>query len=611
MSLFHVNPLSSISGADATTLGEVLIQNAKRSLKTKDVVHEANCAVLRAVKQLPTVLSSDEVIAVLKKGAPQGHGAAAPHFATEVKEIDVLIATLEEGKKAQVVDFYKKITAEATQKPVATEPGVTLIPQAILTAKELLGQVIFLLDKDAEKMVGILSGIQSDEKIVENDKFGAMKAKVAEQFGIAILAKQETIKQVGAEEKKRQIIEENDFLAAELAKEVATLLITSRGFFNVAISDAVTKKLLPETAKQKPFEKEIERVLDLFKNDQSLQKTIKATVKPTSEAVAFIIRASLGLPSTADVTDVHAKRAHLAAHLAKIDHQDDFASKLADQIKTIRPERFAGDLTRLFSEGTLVSTIQGEQVTIEINLSDICDGLHTKIDTDPAGALTKLSSYFSRAKTPLIWDSISIKAACLAMGIPEENHAQAVKDALGRLNVAHAKQFSITPDALIKELSTVLEKDQEGAYTLGCLGFASRSTNLLLRAWEVCIQDLAEESADTAMRSRVLRAVESTLFNKFTGGIDQGAAVKQARERFLGTFHGDLVFEEADNLLKLEGITTQEQFVALVKKHVTSSLDEAKLKLTAVDAPAIEAVKAKVTTFVDSKEFIKKVLRAF
>src|ERR1700730_10193502 len=105
MSSFNVNPLSSNRGADATTLGEALIRDAKRSLKTTDVVYEANCAALRAVKKLPTVPSGDEVIAALKKGTPEAQGAQGPYFATEVKEITALIGSQEAEKKALVVDF--------------------------------------------------------------------------------------------------------------------------------------------------------------------------------------------------------------------------------------------------------------------------------------------------------------------------------------------------------------------------------------------------------------------------------------------------------------------------------------------------------------------------
>jgi hypothetical protein len=632
MSAPSLNPLS-FSRSDAVnqlSLREQLVQDAKRSLQTVDAVQEANIAKLRAENKLIAVVPGvdyiadkairEEVAAIIKSAPFLGPQIKVtgkePHFTESQKAVASLVQELDDAKKAAITDFCKNVALEATTAVEKTaEPQVTLTPQAILNAKTVIGQVIFLLDQGTERTEEVAKAIlerQSDEKIAEDVKLASMKSAIQEQFASAMEAKRDAIKLAKEDEVKFGFIQEDAFLSAQLPKEIADLLITSKGFFNVAISDTVTSALLPETAKQKPYQKEIERVLDLCKNNPTMRQAINAAVAPNSPAARAVVSATLGLPATMEVTDVHAKKALLAAQLTKIHAEDGFEAAVADQIKTIRPDRFAHDVAALFNAGKLVRTLQGQEQEFSIDLDSLSNDLDTPFETNRTGAFTKLGGWIAHA--PRVWEMPSIKSACVAMGIPEENHKKAVEDAILRIADADKKpkKFTITARTLIEELSTEFkEESQNGVCTLGALGYSSRGNNLLLKAWEQTIADLSNQHAEMTMRSRILRSVESTLRNKFTAGLEKNSLLQPAFDTFLGKLHGDLKLISDDETYTLEGISTPEQFRKLVNSHVASSLDATALHAPAAAAPGIEAVKEKVSAFVDSKAFLQRMLQRF
>jgi len=155
------------------------------------------------------------------------------------------------------------------------------------------------------------------------------------------------------------------------------------------------------------------RLLRKLRDDEALRNKLESIGAPDSQdgPSARMIRSSLGLGSDVEVTAAHARQAALAgllSHTRQGGAGSCFATSVAVQIQTMRPDLFLDDMKELLEKGTLTRTISGRVVSMPMSTEQLEGGV-TKELTVP------------RQERALEKDP-GVSAALLALGIPVDEH---------------------------------------------------------------------------------------------------------------------------------------------------------------------------------------------
>ncbi|MBQ0941795.1 hypothetical protein KAK07_00465 [Ideonella sp. 4Y16] len=255
-----------------------------------------------------------------------------------------------------------------------------------------------------------------------------------------------------------------------------------------------------------PPSKHTRRMLERLRDEPELREALMAIRAPAPESPASdMIRATLGLPNDAVLTDAHARRAATAALLSQLRQSDAgscFATSVAIGAQTRNPARFLQDLQSLFSSGKITRTLNGKPVEARLNLD------MSTTDLEKVQPVRREASGLD--KTP------AFMAVLHALGLPPKEHAGAIDRALAEL-LGGADQGDLAPQTII----ATLVKQQKAARQLGDedakkldnaarTAFQGQQDNRLLRAWEYTVASLVEDDSRSQSRTQTLRATASS-----------------------------------------------------------------------------------------------------
>ncbi len=155
------------------------------------------------------------------------------------------------------------------------------------------------------------------------------------------------------------------------------------------------------------------RLLGKLRDDEALRNKLEAIGAPETQdgPSARLIRSSLGLGSDVEVTAAHARQAALAGLLSQTRQGGAgscFATSVAVQVQTLRPDLFLDDMKELLEKGTLTRTIAGDVVSMPMSTEQIEKGMTKELTV-------------ARQDRALETDP-GVSAALLALGIPVEEH---------------------------------------------------------------------------------------------------------------------------------------------------------------------------------------------
>lgn len=162
-------------------------------------------------------------------------------------------------------------------------------------------------------------------------------------------------------------------------RRLANLLINSHGdlqvdFLPKVISyiQAYAYSLGPDRQSDAKRHERILRVLQLLQSNKELVRLLKSISKPVSHPLAEkIIRDTLQLPERTSITDVHARKAALAALLCYLRQSvgSCFATAPAILIHNEQPEQFLRDISDLLNTGRLKRTFGGIEYIVPLSSS--------------------------------------------------------------------------------------------------------------------------------------------------------------------------------------------------------------------------------------------------
>jgi hypothetical protein len=162
-------------------------------------------------------------------------------------------------------------------------------------------------------------------------------------------------------------------------RQLAQLLIDSKGELNLTLLPTLIsylKKHLYSLGPHRQYDakrqEHILKVLQLLATQNGLVRLLKKFSRPFSNPwVEELIRQTLQLPATTNITDAHTKQAVLAAWLCYLRQNvgSCFATAPAEMIHDEQPELFLQDLLDLIATGSLKRTFGGVENSVPLSAS--------------------------------------------------------------------------------------------------------------------------------------------------------------------------------------------------------------------------------------------------
>ncbi|MEW4528408.1 hypothetical protein [Maioricimonas sp. JC845] len=342
------------------------------------------------------------------------------------------------------------------------------------------------------------------------------------------------------------------------------------------------------------------QVMKRISDDKSLQDAIEKVEKPGDDTpAARMIRATLGLPGDAKLTDAHARQAVVCAMMSQLRQGSVgscFATATAVEVQMSKPEIFVRDMTQLFKEGKISRKVKvnGTSKTIEIPLNEnilaastyqqpvkfsgephTMPGVETALDslkipvedrktvvdaaliklTGITAALEKLpSSVTPEQKAELagkILESVRSQPDDIAGAVNAEMTKFMTASSLSEPEIREAKDtlsgkpFTYSPEHLLGQivLNQAPSNPKEALASMKD-AYLGQEENRLIRAWEYSIASMVEES--TAPRGKRLLGglkgavdtVKLNVFAEFLGkeSIDKAMRIDELCDRITDEF---------------------------------------------------------------------------
>ena len=522
----------------------------------------------------------------------------APHPVTISEEsprnsdVAVVIALAQKNADSDISHlepFCEWVKTQA-QDEARLSPGLHLVGvhPLIQKGRELIGKLAFVLDQQNAKE--ILTTF--NEKITPEAK----RDYINEMFSTHVKALKRSHELLVRTETNIGLANSATLSHANLARSIATALITSNGCLNLAVSDAVVSELACDN-------NHIKETIDRYKATPELRQILAQVVAPSSkESSAWTLIATIcALPASAELDATSAKRALLATQLTTLPQQNEqcgYASSIGRMLTQLRPDLYANDLKAILTDSSLHRTIGNETVDIPVVVSNLAD--------QSVDALSLAANKNGTIKGQNLWDVYAVKLAAQVMGISDVK--QAVLDALSRILTKNTA--IISPRSLIVELAA---GDQDKT-DRGIAAYCSTNANPLSRSWQLCMQSLAETRPSDAMQARVLRAIQGALFGLFTvKKLDNDAnrfnpqAVATFIQSLLTRIHSqiEVTYDDASHSFTVNDIDTPEKFNQFVLSNLTSEV------LASLPDLQRNALVNTVQEFVGSGKFLQAALVHF
>ncbi len=322
----------------------------------------------------------------------------------------------------------------------------------------------------------------------------------------------------------------------QLPRIIADLLVTQSGALNLGIIDDIIENFFNKEGLLE-YEEDIVRVLNHLKDKPDLLVKFNQIDLPKNipAETDFVIRSTLNLFTQEPLAAVIAKKAALTALLSHIRQGpvgSCFATSVGVQIERERIDFYLRDLQQIIYTGMLVRKVEGETKEFPF-IMDIADE-----DLKKAFKLNGKGEIVFENKNAHVLDIPGIFQACQLMGIDRASLDSVITD---YIKESQSESLNITPEDLITELATKLNKDKK----IGLIGFSAQTNCCLMRMWEKVLAGMAEPSKQSYMRSLILGSLEKSLKEVLDN--------KTVKQTFLDVFNRSIVLEY-DSTLELDKV---------------------------------------------------------
>ncbi|MBA3958066.1 MAG: hypothetical protein H0X51_06705 [Parachlamydiaceae bacterium] len=364
----------------------------------------------------------------------------------------------------------------------------------------LLGKLIFLANRNLAKTLDLI-----DHRYIEKSIHNIESVFEAELSRIAL-----QLHQTAQQHQVTGIQDSMRVVTARLPVEIAQLLITDAGLNHHIIPDLKAYFLAHPRYNN---ERELLHRLTLLENSSSLRQLLAHTNKPSSLAspANTLIRISLGMDQNAEISQMDAQRAALAAllsHLRQGEAGSCFASYLAINLLETNLEQCLKDFQELLHNNCLKRLVNGCSVEFTYLMRTSGEVLDRSLIIDRSGNLYTHNSRCSLADSP------GIQAACQAIGIT--NSSQMLQMAAAKLfaGIPNAEAVQITVQQLLHQL--VMQTDSSTGQPAkrldqACLAYHAQIENPLQLMWSNTIAGMAEAEESSHLKQKLVSSVVTTL----------------------------------------------------------------------------------------------------
>lgn len=406
--------------------------------------------------------------------------------------------------KKTVFEFCCLLKKNAQQKSSIND--ITLLQTAI----EQIGQIIFLAEQNIRLTASLLN---------INDIPGSLKqvqCKVEENFNACLLA----IEKRRLQHDKVPLQDSSKVVKVQKSLAIAKMMMTSSGQLNVGLIKSIRKYFFNTEVLLKFPEKNFLNTLEDIVHSNEIQELLLTVTKPFSPYFVSnaLIRIALDLDPNNTPSDQQARTVALAALLSDI-QQDNTGYSLASYI--FPPMigalkcKLLEDLGNILVEGKLLRPGNKECKSFMPSL-DIGDEVSiNKISIDSEAKMQAGMGY--------LWESPGIIAACRQLGIEDiktdvkkiiTNHYLQQKVNLSELVEISPQEIIYKLVEGLPELRSLSPQEIRDLQNIALFAFSSETSSPLLKAWESCLEGMAEINDKGGMRQRILNCVLSSLSNQ-------------------------------------------------------------------------------------------------
>lgn len=534
-----------------------------------------------------TSTSRVEVEKVLSSHAVDAPKAEPVSFSAQLEVLQGLVKKLPEEDEARGAKLI-----EVCENEIAKAQSYTNYAAATTA---FLGQMIYLLETSPKATL--------DRANATYYRFGySLQSYIKGDFEKIIIGLKSKLDDQAETERRLGITDADAYQTAQLPRIMAKVLITSTGFFNDAIGDILIAKLLSN--EEGSYKEKVRKNLSKYKEDARLVELLKAAKAPESAEMKSntLIRATLNLSHSKPITDLHAKRAHLASQLASLEQDT-----MPERLRSFHLDKAAVDLNALLENSCIERTINGNQITFNYTLENDDAALDQKIRMDNQGKLLD-------GKGDIQY-SIALTRAAKAMGIEKDEISGAIKASVEKIFEDDTINAT-TPRAIIAELAKRFPENEVVEKTdIGNFSFSSIACTPLLQAWESSVNSAGSHQSQIRARAKILGCVQSALYNEFK------AEHSTLADRVKGTFQDFITILNANIKLKLSDdkshyeildIQTAEQFKTLLIRTLdTAILKGATEAVSELAVNGMMTLVSKLDLFIKSNTFLELALSHF
>lgn len=279
-------------------------------------------------------------------------------------------------------------------------------------------------------------------------------------------------------------------------RRLANLLISDKGEINLAALPKVIAYLTrhlyslgPNRQYDSKRQEHLLRVLNLLNQNKEIIRLVKNIDKPMYQRHAEqLIRDTLQLPPSVQVTDAHTRRAVLSAWMCTLRQNvgSCFATAPGIIIHEEQPEFFLKDMLDLLSLGKLKRTFGGVEYSVPLSISWGSGDLKKTFSMPE-------DSEFEESK---LWLSPALESAFRAAGLINQELSSEEQ-------ILEVKQIMRRTFSRIRELSPckfitaeeIIHFAAPSKMDVACSAFKGIADNALLKAWEFSLASFAETKA--------------------------------------------------------------------------------------------------------------------
>lgn len=428
-------------------------------------------------------------------------------FDAENQLLQSLFGSSSDANKTTILQFCNALRANSQGS--LSKQNTILLGASTDLCKEQIAQTIFLAEKNLLQTISLidLQDIPSSLKKIQT----AFDAEIQN-----ILTTIETRRQL---HEKLQIQDPQQTVSIQKPLAIATLLITSTGFLNLGLIEAIKKNFFGDPSTLLRNEKDLIQTLDVIKRSPEIQQELAKVSKPTSPnfVSSDLIRISLGLAPTTVPTDRQAQTVALAALLSDM-RQGDVGSCFATSVSILMmgtlKAKVISDFNEILSQGQLSRSSQTDQVDF-VPVIDIGDSNIQK-------TLSILSNGRIVGTNAFLWQSPGIIAALRQLGIEGNTVEDVIKTEINQACTKSNKpSIELTIEELINQLIVKTQgkklSSQEVAdlKNVALVAFSAETNTPLLRTWESCFAAMAEANDRNNVRQRILSCISAPLSNEW------------------------------------------------------------------------------------------------